>query len=189
MAKDADQIVVAASGSVYVAPVGTTVQTDPAVALSTTFRELGYVTEEGVTFSDAPDIESIMAWQKATAVREIVTGRSRSASFSLEQWNDATFPLAFGGGAWSDEGSGVYKFSPPGENDALDEKCLVVDWADGDRNFRFVAYKGSVTEGVETQLTRSGAAVLPIKFDILANDSGNDWEIYSDDPVFAAGGS
>ena len=189
MAKDSDQIVVAASGSVYVAPVGTAVQTDPAQSLSATFRELGYVTEDGVTFADAPSVEAIMAWQKATPVRRIVTGRERSVTFALEQWNDATFPLAFGGGAWSNPSGSIYKFTPPADTAALDEKCLVVDWADGSRHFRFVAYNGSVTDGVETQLTRTGAAILPITFEINANDTGNDWELYSDDPVFVAGGS
>ena len=87
MAKDSDQIVVAASGSVYVAPVGTAVQTDPAQSLSATFRELGYVTEDGVTFADAPSVEAIMAWQKATPVRRIVTGRSapRSSGWSARR--------------------------------------------------------------------------------------------------------
>lgn len=189
MANDSSQIVVAAGGSISVAPVGTAFSTDPAVALSASWRNLGYATEDGVTFGDAPSVQDIMSWQKNSPVRRVIDGRDRTVTFTLEQWNDATFPLAFGGGAWTLVSGSIYKFTPPGDSDALDEKALIVDWSDGDRHFRHVSYTGSVTGGVETQLTRSGAAVLPITFQINANDSGSDWELYSDDPVFAAGGS
>lgn len=189
MAKDSDQLVVAASGSIYVAPVGTAVNTDPDAALSATWRELGYATEDGVTFGDSPNVETIMGWQSASPLRRIVTGRDRTVGFALHQWNDATLEFVFGGGAWNALGGGLYRFDPPEDTDALDELALVVDWADGDRHFRFVAYEGSVTSGVETQLTRSGSAILPVTFEINANDDGDDWNIYSDDPVFAEGGS
>lgn len=189
MAKDSDQLVVAASGSIYVAPVGTTVNTDPDGALNAAFRDLGYATEDGVTFGDSPSIESIMAWQKSSPLRRIVTGRERTVSFSLHQWNDATVPFAYGGGQWNALGGGLYRLDPPADTDELEERCLVIDWADGDRHFRFVAYSGNVTGGVETQLTRTGSAVLPITFEINANDNGDDWNIFTDDPVFAEGGS
>lgn len=189
MANDSDQLVVAASGSVYVAPVGTSFSTDPAVALSASWRQLGYVTEDGVSFGDAPSVEAIMSWQKASPVRRIVTGRDRTVTFALQQWNDATFPLAFGGGSWSNVSGSIYKFTPPADTAALEEKALIVDWADGSRRFRHISYTGSVTGGVETQLTRTGEAILPITFEVSAADSGADWELYSDDPVFAAGGS
>lgn len=189
MAQDSDQIVIAAGGAISIANVGTTVAPDPADPLSGSFRDLGYASEDGVTFSDAPTVEAIMSWQKSTPTRRIVTGREQSIAFDLQQWNDATFPLAFGGGAWASAGSGLFRFDPPDETDALEEKCLVVDWADGDRNFRLVAYVGNVTGGVETNLTRTGEARLPITFEINARDSGPSWNLFSDDPTFAVGGS
>jgi hypothetical protein len=189
MAKDSDQLVVAAFGTISVAPVGTTVETNPNNALAAAFRDLGYATEDGVTFGDSPSVEAIMGWQKSSPLRRIVTGRDRTVGFTLHQWNDATLPFVYGGGEWNDLGSGIYRFDPPADTDALVERCLVVDWQDGARNFRFVAYNGSVTGGVETQLTRTGSSVLPVTFEINANDNGDDWNIFSDDPVFVAGGS
>lgn len=189
MAKDADQIVVASSGAVYVAPVGTAINTDPAGSLSATWRELGYVTEEGVTFSDSPDVGGIPAWQAAGDVRKLVNSRARSVSTTFEQWNDATFPTVFGGGSWSALGGGKYKFSPPADTASLDVKSLVVDWVDGSRHFRLHVQKFSATGGIETQLIRTGAAVLPFTGEILVPDSGDAYNLYSDDPVFAEGGS
>lgn len=189
MAEDADQIVIAANGAICTAPVGTTVQKDPALALSNTFRNLGLASEDGVNFGDTPSVESVMSWQRSSPSRRFVSNRERVVSTELQQWNDATVPTAHGGGEWVLDGSGIYRFDPPSNTDALDEVCLVIDWADGDRHFRWVGYKVSVTSGVEYQLSRTQETRLPVTFELNAADSGPDYNIYSDDPVFAAGGS
>jgi hypothetical protein len=68
--------------------------------------------------------------------------------------------------------AGVFKYTFPDDNDALDERSIVVDWQDGSKKFRLVFERGSVTEAVETNLVRSALATLPITFSVLASETG-----------------
>lgn len=187
MAQDATQLVVAASGDIAVAPVGTALPTTPTAALDAAFKNLGYVTEDGVTFSDSVDVEDVPAWQSPVPIRRLVTGRSKSVSFELQQWNRQNFELAFGGGVWSVPSIGVYRYDPPADEDALREYAMVIDWQDGTKDHRVVIERGNMQEGVETQLLRTGVSVLPITFAALsAGDGTAPWYHLTDDASFAA---
>lgn len=187
MAESASNIVVAQRGTVYIADVGTEVDDDPATPLGVGFTELGYTTEDGVTFSVSADVTDINAWQSPTPVRRITTSRSAAISLTLEEWTEQNFALAFGGGAWSSPTAGVYQYDPPADTDAVAEYCLVVDFHDGDQNSRIEVYRGNVDGSVETQLTRTGAAVLPITFTALTpDDTDRAWRYLSDDASFVA---
>lgn len=187
---NAEQIAVAASGHISVAPIGTTLPTDPTAALDDAFVDLGYVTEDGVTFTAEPTVEDINAWQSATPVRRLVTARALTVTWQGLEWNKDTFALAFGGGTWTEPTSGVYQYDPPADTDALAEYALVIDAADGDKNYRWIVKRGNVTDAVETNLVRSGAALLPVTFSALTPD-GEDtaWLFLTDDAAFDIVGS
>lgn len=183
--QNADELVVAAKGDISIAPVGTTLPTDLG-DLDAAFVVLGYTSDEGVTFSYSESREDIPAWQKATPVRRIVTARGLSTAYQLLQWNRDTFALAFGGGEWSEPTSGVFRYDPPDEDDALAEYVQVIDFRDGERHSRVVIEKGGVTEDVESNLVRTGAALLPVTFAALASDDEErpPWYFLGDDPAF-----
>lgn len=185
--QDSSEIVVAVSGDISIAPVGTTLPTDLSALDTDVWTNLGYTTEDGVTFNDSVEIEEIRAWQSANPVRKIVTARDKTVEFALEQWNPDNFILAYGGGDWSMPSAGIHRFDPPAVADAVAEYSMVVDLADGDKSHRFVIERGNVQEGVETQLLRSGAAVLPITFGTLNPDNPDNpaWYHLTDDPAFA----
>lgn len=50
------------TGSVYRAPSGTALPTDAATDLAAAFKNLGYVSEDGVVNSNSPETEDIKAW-------------------------------------------------------------------------------------------------------------------------------
>lgn len=50
------------AGAVFRAPLGTTLPTDATTALGAAFKELGYVSEDGVTNNNTPDSDTIKAW-------------------------------------------------------------------------------------------------------------------------------
>jgi hypothetical protein len=185
--EDSSQIVVAQRGTVAIGPVGVAVDEDPDVALPGSFTDLGYTTTDGATFGASVDVTDIDAWQSATPVRRIVTGRGTSASFSLEQWNADNFALAFGGGEWTVDGD-VAIYTPPADTDAIAEYQLAIDFADGDKKGRLVVFRGNVADSVETTLTRGGASLLPITFTGLTPD-GEDrsWRYSTNDPELVAG--
>lgn len=188
MANDASNIRVAANGKISVAPYGAvTLPTDPTEALDAAFVDLGYANEDGVQFSASPTVEDITVWQSTTPARRIVTARALTATFTLSEYKRDTFALAFGGGTWTEVtapsggDNGVYRYDPPADTDSLAEYVLVVDAVDGDTHDRWIVFRGSVTEAVETNLVRTGASVLPVTFSALTPDGETrPWAYVSD---------
>lgn len=185
---NANELFVAGTGEVNVAPVGTALPTGPSTALNAAFFGLGYTTEEGLTFTSTPTITDFNAWQSNQAVRRELTAQELQAAFQLEQWNEESVPLAFGGGAITSV-SGGYKYVFPAAGDAVDERSLVADVQDGTRVMRFVIPRGTVTESVETQFQRTALGVLPITFKALQPTDGSAicTVYFSDSTAFAAG--
>jgi hypothetical protein len=184
MALDSDQIVVAGTGEVYVAPVGSTAPSG-ATALSGAWDAawigLGYTTEDGVRFSDTPDITDVNAWQSPYPVRRLVGTRANEFSFTCLQWNATTFALAFGGGTWTEPSGGIFRYAPPAGG-VIDERAMAVEWEDGSYTYRLIVPKGSMTGGVEFGLTRTEAAQLPITFATTPTGVGDAWYLLTDDP-------
>lgn len=56
------------AGAVFRAPLGTTLPTDATTALASTYKELGYVSEDGVTNTNSPDSDTVKAWGGATVL-------------------------------------------------------------------------------------------------------------------------
>lgn len=184
---DAGEYVVGGTGQVYVGSVGATAPTDststPSVA---SWFGLGYHTEDGVSISHAVEIARFRAWQSKHDTRRDRDSETFRVTFALQQWNEQSVPLAFGGGSVT--GSGPYKFTPADADDALAEKSLLVDVVDGSNHLRFVIPRGTVVEGVESQFARTSEAVLPITFEALTPTEGGDaWWFYTDAAGYAAG--
>lgn len=188
---NASEIVVGSNGQINVAPVGTTlpaVNSDPTATLNSGFGYgLGYVTEDGVQISYSPEFEEIMAWQSPDAVRRDRTGREFTLSFELQQWNEQTVVLAFGGGQITTAG-GFYTYQPPNTTDAIVERSLVLDWNDGSKRYRLVVPRGSVTDGTETQLQRGQEATLAVTFKAMQPTDGRDlFYLITNDSAWAVG--
>lgn len=78
----------------------------------------------------------------------------------------------------------AYRYAPPAPS-VIDEREMGIDWQDGTKNYRLIIPKGMVTTAVDSELTRTKAADLPITFGVTANDTGDPWYFYTDDPAFA----
>lgn len=185
---DSDELLVGGTGQVYVAAVGSTEPTNESSVLSAaTWKGLGYHTEDGVSVANAPEITRFMAWQSKRPVRIDRQADTFTISFQLLQWDEDSTPLAFGGGSITDLGSGHYKFSPPSETSALDERALVCDVQDGSDVLRFVIPRGVAVEGVDSQFNRSNMSSLGVTFEALENDNGDDWYFLTNLAGFATG--
>lgn len=57
-----------AAGAVFRAPSGTALPTDANTALAEAYKELGYVSEDGVTNNNSPDSDTIKAWGGQTVL-------------------------------------------------------------------------------------------------------------------------
>lgn len=186
----AAELLVGITGEVYVAPSSTTLPTTPTATLNAAFVGLGYTDEDGVTVTADPEIQEYRAWQSRSAVRREMTQQNVSVAFKLEQWNEDTIVLAFGGGEVTSPSTGVYKYTLPEAGDAVDERALVVDVRDGSTNWRFVFPRGNVSESVASDFKRTELALLPITFRALApsaDPNGSPAYFLTDSAAFAAG--
>ena len=86
----AGQLVVAGTGTIWLAPYGTTLPDGSTAVLETldaAFVDLGYTTEDGATIVDGVTVEDQKAWQTPYPVRRLVTDYTGSVAFDLLQWS------------------------------------------------------------------------------------------------------
>lgn len=188
MAFAREQLVVAGTGHIYVAPAGTPMPTSLSASLNAAFEEIGYTNEDGVKFTDGKTTNAIRVWQSFYPARYHITEREAMLEFTLAQWNERTVALAFGGGEFTEPTPGEYRYTPPSP-ETVDERAMVVDLSDGDRNFRFAIPNGFVTSNTESSFTRTGPSLLPITFAALVANDADPWTFDTDDSAFEEGGS
>jgi hypothetical protein len=187
MSNDAAQVVVGANGSVWVAATSGGAPTDVATPLDGDWTDLGFISEDGATFTEGKDITDIGAWQSFYPIRRIITGRSIQLSFALRQWNKDTIEFALGGAV--EENTGEFKYTPPSPEE-FEERAVILEWADGTKAYRLYMPRGIVSESVETSLVRTAAADLPVTFAATDPGAGVDaYTLFTDDPAFAAASS
>ena len=113
------------SGAVFVAPAGTTLPTDATTALATAFKELGYVSEDGVTNSNSPESDTIKAWGGDT-VLTLLTSKDDIYSFTLlEVLNLEVLKLIYGDSNVS--GTLATGISITANSKDLEEHVVVID--------------------------------------------------------------
>jgi hypothetical protein len=188
MALDANDLVVAANGQVFVAPTTTVLPTDESEVLDSAFIGLGYLTDAGVTVSPSMTVESVQPWQSFYSIREIVTARELTVGMELLQFNADTTVLAFGGGIVTEESSGHFKMVPPAP-ETVDKRTVVIDWQDGDKDYRLVIPTAMVSEGGEFTLSRTAPATLAVTLKALGVDGDDPFILYTNDAAFAPAGS
>lgn len=193
MAQNAEQIKVAANGGLYIARFDAepTLPTDVDTALDPLFSELGYASDDGVTFNKSEEVEDVTVWQSKSAVEQIVTSRNFSAASQLAQWNRETVSLAFGGGEWSEPETGVYRYDPPSDYDPLTKWVVVIETVVGERIDRWVIERLTVTGDIEAQAVKNAPMLLPVTLSALtAPGKDKAWYYLSnDEAAYAVAGS
>lgn len=188
MSNNASQIVVGSGGSVHIAPasLGPALPTSVFQALGG-YAEMGFISEDGISASFGVEVADIEAFQSLLPVRRVVTGRTAEISFTMRQWNAATFAVALGGGSYELTPSGDYRFNPPADGDALQELTAVISWQDGDKRYRLVVPRSVVVESVETSIVRDAASDLPVTLSVLGTEGQDSWYMITNDPAFDTG--
>lgn len=171
MALSADNVRVAVTGGIFVAPTGTSLPTDPDAALHGDFDDLGYVGEDGITETQASDVTDIVAWQNSAVVRKVQTSHDLTYTLTLIETKTEVLDTFYG----PLNGSVVEV-----TGDQLGRKAWVIDVVDGDHEIRIAIPEGQVTERGDITYANGEAIGYPITITCYPDDSGVKAYIYRD---------
>jgi hypothetical protein len=151
MTLDSDNVRVAVSGAVYVAPIGTTAPTDSGTALNASFKDLGFISADGIAETIDRSTNQIRAWQNGSLVREVTSEGTYSVSLTFLETNLDVLQLYYGATITD----GALDGDPTSTGG---RKSFVIDVVDGDTVERTYIPAGEITAVGERTLA-SGEAI------------------------------
>ena len=172
MTLTADNVRVAVTGGIFVAPTGTALPTSAITALNVAFNDLGYVGENGVTEAQNADVTDIKAWQNGDTVRKVQTSHDVTYNLTLIETKDEVLEVYYGpltGGVVHVTG------------DQLGHQSWVIEVVDGDVDIRSVIPDGQVTERGDITYANGEAIGYDVTVTAYPDDSGIKAYIYRDE--------
>lgn len=154
---------------IWIAPVGTAAPTDADTVLPAAWSTLGYLSEDGVSFGQSVDSESITPWQSKSPVRTVITGRELTAGFTMLEFSAQNAALYFDQPVPVDtDGS----FALEVRSDVPQQMyAIVIDVEDTASSVRYHFPRASLSEAGDLEVTASGAMGLPVTLSAL-DDAG-----------------
>ncbi len=152
MSLKSENVRVAVTGAVYVAPTTAERPGSASEALSVDHKDLGYISDAGLTETRDRSTNQIRAWQNGALVREPVTESSIKYTFVLLETKLETIELYYG---IKVAANGSVKIDPSRTGG---RKSFVVDVIDEDDLIRVDIPQGEVTE-VGDQVFANGEAI------------------------------
>jgi len=151
MALDSDNVRVAVTGAVYVAPIATAAPTATDSALAEGYVDLGYVSADGITENIDRTTNQIRSWQNGSLVREVTSEGTYSVTMTFIETNEAVLELYYG----TANVDGEFEIDPTSTGG---RKSFVIDVVDGPIVERIYIPAGEITSLGERTLA-SGEAV------------------------------
>lgn len=96
MALTSANVRVGVTGSVAIAPEGTTAPPDAVTALPSDWSGVGYISEDGVVEANTIESDDIKAWQNSEVVRKVVTSQETTYAFTMIETNADALGLFYG---------------------------------------------------------------------------------------------
>lgn len=180
MAKDSTEVRLAPNGSVYVAPIGSTLPSTATMALDAAFKELGYVDEDGVSISPNVELTDISMWQSAVPVKTTLDTVTLEVGFNMGQVNLTTWGLYFFVTDFVNN-FGEAKLTIP-SSPGSQEKALIIEWTDDEADqTRLVFPRAVLADREGLNLVRNSAMLTGVTFRCL-DSSGTLGYLYSENP-------
>ena len=158
------------AGAVFAAPLGAALPTDATTALNAAFKELGYVSEDGVTNNNTPESENVKAWGGDT-VLVLQTEKNDEWTLTLiEALNPEVLKTVYGD-ANVTEGTGTITVNASSAQ--LPDKTYVIEMSmKGGTLKRVVIPTGSISEIGEIVYKDDEAVGYELTITALPNASG-----------------
>lgn len=112
-------------GGIWAAPVGTALPTDATSKLDDAFKDLGYISEDGVTNNNAPDTDDVVAWG-GDVVMSVQNSKNDTYQFTLiEATNVEALKTVYGeANVTGDLTNGIHIKA---SSDEAEERSYVID--------------------------------------------------------------
>lgn len=151
-AVNSNEVDVAVTGAVAFADTSETPPTNAESPLVGSWRDVGYLSADGVVEARERSTNNIVAWQNSDIVRVVTTEASITVQFTMIQTNPDTLELFYG--APVDPVDGSIEIVP---RESGGRRSIVVDYVDGDKYVRLYLPNAEVTE-VEGPTLQAGEA-------------------------------
>lgn len=163
MALTAANVVVAITGVVYVAPIGTTAPTDYATALNVAFKDVGYIGEGGVSIVPNETSKKLKAWQNGETVKTITRLEDVTVSFDMIELRSEEAQKAYWGAAATVAAGGLTV--TVGGSSASTPIMLVIDAVDGTVGTRYFFPKAVVSDRGAITVISDNYSSMPVTFE------------------------
>lgn len=185
MANDADNVRVALTGSIYMAPKGSTAPTDLDTAWDAAWLDLGFMSDDGVAMEYSTDVEDINAWQSLSPVRRVLTSVDMTLGFTAIELKSRTVTAYFPGATITNVSGAIQRLDIPAAP-GPQEFSFGLEWIDGAIKNRLVVARGEITGRESITLGRSSAVALGMTVSAYASSAPEIATWLSNDPAWAA---
>lgn len=170
MALNSANVLVALTGAIYVADVGTAVPGDAEAAWGSGFVDLGYLDESGISEEPEDDTSEIKAWQNGDTVRTLITGSKLTFGFTLIETTAAGLELYYKGAEVTGTGTGPASIEI--KNPTAERHAFGFDVIDGETLIRWTVGAGEVSERGSIVYRNDAAVAYPISVTAYPDDEG-----------------
>lgn len=162
----------ATAGSIHVAPTGSTLPTTASATLDAAFKDLGYVSDAGVTRTLSLDSETVKEWG-GSVVLALGTGKTEEFKFTLLDVTEEEVMKLVYNTVTKTTGANPTISATQGA-DSRTPKSFVIDMVLADSQIqRIVVPKGLVTSVGDIQYVMNAAVGFELTITAMADDSGN----------------
>lgn len=173
MALDATYVAkpISVTGGIKVAPLGTVTPTDPTSVLNAAFKELGYVTEDGLKLSHDASDDKIKVWGGVT-IRTIRSDYSATITGTLVSTLDIDVLKNVFGDSLVTQKSGFIAIKHAA--DIAPEKVYIIETKDASNGGRkrYVIPKGQITVSGDVKLSHKEITGFEVTVEALADKDG-----------------
>lgn len=177
-----DAVRVGVTGTVYVAPTGTTLPTDVTTALDAAFQSVGFISEEALVESLTITKERLRAWQRPVGIRTLTTEVDWTFQFGMLETSPLVLDLYYGG-AESEVTSGVATTSILAWPESR-QYAMVIEIVDGDVVTRYAIPVVEIGEREEVNHTNTEGTIWGVTTSVMGSDLDDMGYRLTNDPAF-----